>query len=220
MPSALPPDGLRMAPRYRCGVDFTRAPTELSQRFCHDHSVCASARRGNLQISNGLSEFVLQICLLRLSPRPSLYAGCKSASVSAASGRAHRALREVVHCARQFPMRNGRGRAWCAVPRSKKVARQRGKGIPDSLSSGSGNLDVQLRRQRLPFADPQGALEPVHDPIDLMAQVRIVSILSGLLQNFSTSRNSTSAVEPNFPRSIFGIFSQPTNFFRCLVGIF
>jgi hypothetical protein len=33
------------------------------------------------------------------------------------------------------------GRAWCALSGSKKVARQRGNGITDSLPSGSGNLN-------------------------------------------------------------------------------
>jgi|SRR5580700_9828563 hypothetical protein len=52
---------------------------------------------------------------------------------------------------------------------------QHGNGVADSLPSGSGNLDLQLWRQRLPFAHPLQPLEPVQDPIDLTAQVRLVA---------------------------------------------
>jgi hypothetical protein len=48
--------------------------------------------------------------------------------------------------------------AWCATSRSEQVTRQRGKGIVDSLSQRSGNLDVQLGRQRFPYANPLCAI--------------------------------------------------------------
>jgi hypothetical protein len=47
--------------------------------------------------------------------------------------------------------------------------------MADSLPSGSGNLDVQPGRQRLPLVHQLQPLEPVQDPIDLTAQVRLVS---------------------------------------------
>ena len=76
----------------------------------------------------------------------------KSASTSAASGRAHRTLCEVATGARQSPSRKGREQPRAPyLNKRKKVARQRGNGIPDSMPLGSGNLDVQLGRQRLPL---------------------------------------------------------------------
>ena len=85
-----------------------------------------------------------------------------------ASGKGHTILCVVAHGARQSPSRNGRGTAWCATSRSKKVARQRGSGIVDSLSPRSGNLDVQLGRQRLLFAPPMQASLPVQSIILVM----------------------------------------------------
>ena len=42
----------------------------------------------------------------------------------------------------------------------KKLARQRGNGIADSVPSGSGNLKTHIRKQRLPFAHPLQPFEP------------------------------------------------------------
>jgi hypothetical protein len=46
----------------------------------------------------------------------------------------------------------GHASDWCALSRNKKVARQHGNAVADSLPSGSGDLDVHLGRQRLPLA--------------------------------------------------------------------
>jgi len=42
-------------------------------------------------------------------------------------------------------------------------------GVDDSLPSGSGNVGVQLGRQRLPLAHLLQPFQPVQDPIDLTA---------------------------------------------------
>ena len=47
-----------------------------------------------------------------------------------------------------IPFAIRQGSALCALYQYKKVARQRGNGIADSMPAGSGNLDVQLGRQR------------------------------------------------------------------------
>jgi len=41
-----------------------------------------------------------------------------------------------------------------AISQHKKVACHLGQGVGDSLPSGSGNLNIHLGRQRLPFAHP------------------------------------------------------------------
>jgi len=43
-----------------------------------------------------------------------------------------------------------------------KVVDQHGNGVADSLPLGSGNLDVHLGRQRLPFAHPLRTLVLCH----------------------------------------------------------
>jgi hypothetical protein len=51
---------------------------------------------------------------------------------------------------------------------------QHWNGVADSLPSGSGNLEVQVGRQRLPFAHPLQPFKSVHDPIDLTVQVGLL----------------------------------------------
>jgi hypothetical protein len=74
----------------------------------------------------------------------------KSASASAASGRAHRTLCVVAPSAPQSPSRHGRGQPRAPYLEARRL-HQRGNEIADSLPSGSGNLDVQLALQRQPF---------------------------------------------------------------------
>ena len=57
------------------------------------------------------------------------------------------------------PYAKWRAATWYAISRSKKVARQRGNGIADSLPSGSGNLNIHLGRQRLRFEHALHSLE-------------------------------------------------------------
>jgi hypothetical protein len=58
-------------------VDLLPVPTELSYLFNREHAVCARTRKSKLQIARGLGEFVLQICFLGLSARPSLSASAR-----------------------------------------------------------------------------------------------------------------------------------------------
>ena len=52
---------------------------------------------------------------------------------------------------------------------------QYGNGVADSLPSGSGNLDVQLGRQRLPFANPPLALELDRRCLEFSSEMRVTS---------------------------------------------
>src|SRR6266700_5851417 len=50
---------------------------------------------------------------------------------------------------------------------------QRENGVGESVPAASGDVNVHLGQQRLLLARPLRPLEPVQDPIDLTAQVRL-----------------------------------------------
>jgi hypothetical protein len=62
------PAGVKLNPGWD---KRSRASRELSRRFYHDRVVFACIGKDKLQISHGLSEFVLQICILDFSVRSS-----------------------------------------------------------------------------------------------------------------------------------------------------
>jgi hypothetical protein len=126
-------------------VGLHRSPIYLLQRFS------ARPEKDKLQISHGLGEFVLQNFILGLSTRPSMPV---VASLPRRAPLEHTGLFAWWHITRVNLLREMAGDRSARASRSKKVARQHGNGVADSLPSGSGNLDVQLGRHRLPFPYP------------------------------------------------------------------
>ena len=96
----------------------------------------------------------------------------------------------------------GQGTASCASSQSENVVRQRGNGIVDSVPSGSGNHDVQLRRQRLLFAQlfrcrsvpPIPTIAP--RPPGVVAQVWDTSGFHGLTQKPWPMQNHPNQTVP------------------------
>jgi len=79
--------------------------------------------------------------------------------------------------------------------------------------SGSGNLDVQLGRQRLPLADPLHPFKPVQGPIDLTAQVCFVA--QQAIRRIQTWNDRGGLMIKHLPRSIFSrCFSSSI---KCLI---
>jgi hypothetical protein len=105
---------------------------------------------------------------LRGQPRI-LRPGCVRLQVEAAGAGRHdggRAAGEVLRAP---------GTVSCAISQYKKVARQRGNGIAESLHLGSGNLDVQLGRQRLPLSHPLRTLKLSQRAVEGSFQTGFVS---------------------------------------------
>jgi hypothetical protein len=110
--------------------------------------------------------------------RPCLQA--QACSFESCQPNVHRMLRVVAHCAHQS-LPKWQGIDWRSIFRSKKVARQRGNGIADSLSSRSGNL-VRLVLQWLLLVYPLRALEMSSRPVKCLFQVTLVDTRRHSLQ--------------------------------------
>jgi hypothetical protein len=95
--------------------------------------------------------------------------------------------------------------------------------VADSLPSGSGNLDVQLVRERLTFARP---LEPAQDPITPTAQV-LLAEQQAMLAGHSHCGQVRFSLVPVFwlpgkaARFLIGRFADRDSgpYVRCGIGI-
>jgi hypothetical protein len=179
---------------------FLAVRQEFSRRYLPYHAVCTRATKDNLQIPRGLREIVLQICILGFV-RPSVGAILPQPAPPAVE---HRRPFAWWHISRANPLRrNGKGVAWCALSRSKKVAQRRGNGIADFLPSYqeilTSNCDGSCSLLRIRWNCSTLVEEPVRLAADAMAydHVQKVHYVHNRSSSFlATSQNVVLALHP------------------------